>query len=41
LLVGFLHSATASWRVPVFLLLGFTMVELIAGYLAGRARIIE
>jgi len=41
LLVGFLHSATASWRAPVFLLLGFTVIELVAGYLAGRARIID
>ena len=40
LLVGFLHTATGSWTVPIFLLLGFTAIELFAGYLAARARVI-
>jgi len=41
LLVGFLHSATAGWTIPIFLLLGFTVIELVAGYLAARPRVIE
>lgn len=41
LLVGFIHSATATWAIPIFLLLGFTAIELAAGYLAARPRVIE
>jgi MFS transporter, CP family, cyanate transporter len=41
LLVGFLHSATGGWRVPIFLLLAVTVGQLAAGYLAARPRIIE
>ncbi|MGE5290539.1 MAG: MFS transporter [Micromonosporaceae bacterium] len=41
LLVGFLHTATAGWRIPVFLLLGITALQLAAGYLASRPRVIE
>ena len=40
LLVGFLHTVTATWTIPVFLLLGMTLVELVVGYLAARARVI-
>lgn len=41
LLVGFLHSATATWTIPVLLLLGFSVFQLVAGYLAARDRVIE
>jgi MFS transporter, CP family, cyanate transporter len=40
LLVGFLHTVTATWTIPIFLLLGMTLIELVAGYLAARARVI-
>ena len=38
LAVGFLHTATGGWDVPVIALLGTTVVQLSAGVLAGRAR---
>jgi MFS transporter, CP family, cyanate transporter len=38
LAVGFLHSATGGWDVPVAVLLAATVVQLSAGVLAGRAR---
>jgi CP family cyanate transporter-like MFS transporter len=38
LAVGFLHSATGGWRVPVLALLGVLALELWAGWLAARAR---
>ena len=38
LAVGFLHSATGGWNVPVAVLLAATVVQLSAGVLAGRAR---
>ena len=41
LLVGFLHTATGAWTVPIFLLLGVTGVELVVGYLAARERVIS
>jgi len=41
LLVGFLHTATGAWTVPIFLLLGVTGIELFAGYLAARGRVIS
>src|SRR6266702_1648272 len=37
LAVGFLHTATGGWDVPVLALLGATVVQLSAGVLAGRA----
>ncbi|HUK67467.1 MAG TPA: MFS transporter [Streptosporangiaceae bacterium] len=40
LLVGFLHTATGTWTVPIVLLIGFTVMELFTGYLAARARVI-
>jgi CP family cyanate transporter-like MFS transporter len=40
LAVGFLHSATGGWDVPVVALLAATVVQLSAGVLAGRARIL-
>jgi MFS transporter, CP family, cyanate transporter len=40
LLVGFLHTATAGWSVPISALLVLTGIELVAGYLASRARVI-
>jgi MFS transporter, CP family, cyanate transporter len=41
LVVGFLHTATGEWRVPIFLLLAVTAAQLAAGYFASRSRIIE
>ncbi|HEY7015391.1 MAG TPA: MFS transporter [Streptosporangiaceae bacterium] len=38
LAVGFLHTATGGWDVPVVALLAATVVQLSAGVLAGRAR---
>ncbi len=40
LVVGFLHTATGGWSVPIYLLLGITVIELVVGYLAARARVI-
>jgi CP family cyanate transporter-like MFS transporter len=36
LLIGFLHAVTGGWSIPVWALLAFTMLELVAGWLAGR-----
>ena len=41
LLVGFLHTVTGAWTVPIFLLLGVTVIELLVGYLAARGRVIS
>jgi MFS transporter, CP family, cyanate transporter len=38
LAVGFLHTATGGWTVPVLALIGVVGLELWAGLLAGRAR---
>jgi MFS transporter, CP family, cyanate transporter len=38
LVVGFLHTATGGWTVPVLALLGVVALELWSGLLAGRAR---
>ena len=40
LLIGYLHSTTGSWTIPVLVLLGVGGGQLIAGLLAGRARTI-
>jgi MFS transporter, CP family, cyanate transporter len=37
LLIGFLHSATKGWSVPVAVLLVIAVLQLITGWLAGRA----
>jgi MFS transporter, CP family, cyanate transporter len=37
LLVGFLHTATGGWGVPVAVLLGIAVPQLITGSLSGRA----
>jgi MFS transporter, CP family, cyanate transporter len=36
LLIGVLHAVTGGWTVPVWLLLGFTALQLVVGWLAGR-----
>ncbi len=38
LLIGFLHTATGAWTVPVVVLLGVVVLQLITGWLAGRAK---
>ena len=38
LLVGFLHSATGGWAVPVWALLGVAALQVVTGWLAGRDR---
>jgi CP family cyanate transporter-like MFS transporter len=38
LLIGFVHTATGGWTVPVAVLLGMAVLQLITGWLAGRAR---
>ena len=38
LLLGFLHTATGGWNVPVWVLLGIVALQLGSGWLAGRAQ---
>ena len=38
LIVGFLHSATGGWTIPVGLLLGVGALQVSVGWLAGRNR---
>jgi CP family cyanate transporter-like MFS transporter len=40
LAVGLLHAATGGWGVPIMLLLVLCVAELIAGWLAGRDRVL-
>jgi MFS transporter, CP family, cyanate transporter len=40
LAVGFLHAATGGWIIPVLALLGVIALQLWAGLLAGRARVL-
>ena len=40
LLIGFLHSTSGSWTIPVLVLLGVGGGQLAAGLLAGRAKTI-
>jgi CP family cyanate transporter-like MFS transporter len=36
LLLGFLHTATGGWAIPVWVLLGVVALQLVSGWLAGR-----
>ena len=38
LTIGFLHVATGSWTIPIAVLLAVTGAQLLAGWLAARAR---
>jgi CP family cyanate transporter-like MFS transporter len=38
LLLGFLHTATGGWAIPVGVLMGIVVLQLVSGWLAGRAR---
>ena len=38
LLLGFLHTATGGWDIPVDVLLAVVALQLVTGWLAGRAR---
>jgi CP family cyanate transporter-like MFS transporter len=38
LLLGFLHTATGGWDIPVWMLLGVVALQLVSGWLAGRDR---
>jgi len=38
LTIGFLHDATGGWTVPGLVLLAVAVLQLISGWLAGRAR---
>jgi len=38
LLLGYLHSVTAGWTVPVWVLVAVVAVQLVTGWLAGRDR---
>jgi MFS transporter, CP family, cyanate transporter len=38
LTIGFVHEATGGWTVPGLILLLLAVAQLIAGWLAGRAR---
>jgi MFS transporter, CP family, cyanate transporter len=41
LLVGLLRSVTGGWTVPVVVLIGFAVGQLISGLLAGRHRVLS
>jgi CP family cyanate transporter-like MFS transporter len=36
LLLGFLHTATGGWTIPVWVLVGVVALQLVTGWLAGR-----
>jgi CP family cyanate transporter-like MFS transporter len=36
LLLGFLHTATGGWDIPVDVLLAVVALQLVTGWLAGR-----
>jgi MFS transporter, CP family, cyanate transporter len=36
LLLGFLHTATGAWTIPVWVLTGVVALQLVTGWLAGR-----
>jgi len=38
LLLGFLHTATGGWSIPVWVLMGVAALQLVTGWLAGRDR---
>jgi CP family cyanate transporter-like MFS transporter len=38
--VGLLRESTGSWSVPIALLLGLAVVQICAGYVAGRPVVI-
>lgn len=38
LVIGFLHDATGGWTIPGLVLLGLAALQLITGWLAGRAQ---
>jgi CP family cyanate transporter-like MFS transporter len=38
LLLGFLHTATGAWTIPIWVLVGVVAVQLVTGWLAGRDR---
>jgi CP family cyanate transporter-like MFS transporter len=38
LLLGLLNTATGGWNVPVWVLLGIVVLQLVSGWLGGRAR---
>ena len=40
LAVGFLHTATGGWTVPIMVLLVICVAEITAGLLAGRAKVL-
>ncbi len=40
LLLGFLHAVTGGWTIPVIVLLAVVVAQTIAGWLAGRARVV-
>jgi MFS transporter, CP family, cyanate transporter len=40
LLLGFLHTATGGWTIPVLMLLGITALQLVTGWLAGRDMVV-
>jgi MFS transporter, CP family, cyanate transporter len=40
LLIGFLHTATGGWVVPIWTLEFVAVLQLAAGWLAGRARLV-
>jgi CP family cyanate transporter-like MFS transporter len=41
LLIGLAHTASGGWSVPITILLGVAVVQLITGWLAGRARTVS
>ncbi|HUA41910.1 MAG TPA: MFS transporter [Streptosporangiaceae bacterium] len=39
--IGFLHDATGGWTAPGLVLLGIAALQLVTGWLAGRARTVQ
>jgi len=40
LLLGYLHTITGGWSIPVWVLMGVIVLQLVTGWLAGRDRTI-
>jgi CP family cyanate transporter-like MFS transporter len=36
ILIGFIHDLTGQWTIPLLLMIGLAILQLVMGYLAGR-----
>lgn len=41
ILIGFIHDQTGSWTIPLLLMTGVAVLQVITGYLAGRPLIVN